>query len=635
MNIRKIREFYWELKRDFIWLVKNHGVKIFILIPLNSNIVFFKKAINKFKKIYLNVLKKLTKYLKIIDILMPRPNGNQRYLRSNLTPDDFFAFLKSHQVRYIIIEPFIHESSSFNNKEKTAILIYDQDLSKISEFFSYVPSNYSFTIYGVFGHECAWKFLPYYKPIVAQKIIRDSVFYNELYRVPNIKDQYYIALYYNLIHIGNKSFLNRSDLAVNQLNNSESLLFFEQLKKLANMTEQPLIDNFNDAYSLLTAINWIPELDTLRKIALNNSWIHQRINLAENSDQFAKPWKGELLIFIIRDWAFTNNYWEKIIDWFQRYDHAMSIFELKVFNQEERSQATNNIRGGVWSTGIYPKNGGYPAALIALYNFHPDKQSALLNSHPFVKNPLYLLKSRVRWMINCGEFYSNQSNFIHSSDDETEALSYVKSIYNTRDYELFITKLQKYVLDFESEPYPIIKDLSSFRARAKVELIDFQGQLAVKKTYKPGKSAFFKREIFAYESLSSLCGYIPPLLAKGNSYFIIPYYKNKLADFSETESFAFLREQGLGLQILEFMKFLYQNGYALIDLRLANIIVTEDHQLKVIDYEYLYKYSKLPETFEKSLNMKGTDSSFDGDTPRGYQHPGYNYRNYWSRSVTK
>ena len=76
--------------------------------------------------------------------------------------------------------------------------------------------------------------------------------------------------------------------------------------------------------------------------------------------------------------------------------------------------------------------------------------------------------------------------------------------------------------------YPVERSLTTGKMRrAKVELIKYQGKLAVKKTYRPGCERFLERELFVMLELEKMRTEIPSLLSYGSSFFICPFYEKK------------------------------------------------------------------------------------------------------------
>ena len=157
-----------------------------------------------------------------------------------------------------------------------------------------------------------------------------------------------------------------------------------------------------------------------------------------------------------------------------------------------------------------------------------------------------------------------------------------------------------------------LQDISNNGRRANVEVIDWNGSLAVKKTFRKGYERFLERERLAMKTFSRLRPEIPPLLEGGPDYVIFPYYEDVLK-FDKRA----LRLLPLAVveQAIDVLPFLYEQGYALLDFTPHNIVVDRLSGLKVIDFEFLHRYETKPETFEASYDLAGIPADFAGDRP--------------------
>lgn len=167
--------------------------------------------------------------------------------------------------------------------------------------------------------------------------------------------------------------------------------------------------------------------------------------------------------------------------------------------------------------------------------------------------------------------------------------------------------------------------------RSKSELIEYKGNLAIKKTFKPGAERFWKRELFVRKEFSNLRPEIPPLLDYGDSYIICPYYQDMLLFTSKSNIKISLE---IARQAMEVLYFFYERGYALIDFHPGNLIIDEKTGLKMVDFEFLYSYQVKPPLFIDCYDLAGVPSDFTGDRPIGaLKNPQMflmrNYRKDW------
>lgn len=174
-------------------------------------------------------------------------------------------------------------------------------------------------------------------------------------------------------------------------------------------------------------------------------------------------------------------------------------------------------------------------------------------------------------------------------------------------------------------PEPVIRDLTGFGRRAKVELIDYQGQWAVRKTFRPSQRRFLEREVFARKHLDSIKA-MPGLLAHGENWLITPYYADVLC----------LRTND-GLLPLRFVKEAFaasraicQAGYLLLDFTPANILVDKREGLKLIDLEFLQPVDQQSPSLPARYGLGGVPPAFRGDLPIG---PVPSYERDWQPRV--
>lgn len=329
------------------------------------------------------------------------------------------------------------------------------------------------------------------------------------------------------------------------------------------------------------------------------------------------------MVFVVREWAYNRGLTGFFIDWFEK--RGLNLTGRIVLDEAKKKEAAKKLRGGNWGRGPFPTSGGVPAVLLVFYDYHPTQLDAKLkNKYPYVSNPLYLLKEDLRAEINSVLAPDEKVNPIHSSDDEIEALEYIEAVSPE-----FLEELKRIITDWD-ERYrtkeTVLKDLSENRRRAKVELIEYQGENAVKKTYRAGNDRFLEREKYVYGELSKECVYIPKLLASGENYIIIPYLKT----IRNSKNIHIKRHmlKSYKKEIWEICEFFYRKGYAVIDFHPGNLLIT-DEGLKLIDFEFLYQYEKLPASSLESFDLMGFPEDFDQDRPLGIK--GEYIRKHWKK----
>ncbi len=170
---------------------------------------------------------------------------------------------------------------------------------------------------------------------------------------------------------------------------------------------------------------------------------------------------------------------------------------------------------------------------------------------------------------------------------------------------------------------PAVRRLTRNGRRAKVELIDWHGQRAVRKTFKPHSTRFCQREVEALRTLSPTVREVPTLLAADTHSVVCPYYDDVLRScWGEGR----LLPLAVAKQAIAALRKVYMAGYALIDAHVGNIIVDRREGLKLIDLEFLYRYPQRPASFEESYDIAGCPTTFDGDLP---EEGGKTYATAW------
>ncbi|MCT8140153.1 hypothetical protein H1D32_22115 [Anaerobacillus sp. CMMVII] len=352
------------------------------------------------------------------------------------------------------------------------------------------------------------------------------------------------------------------------------------------------------------------------------------------STHFEREFKSELSIYFIREWITNKGYSNLIIDNLKKYGYEILL--TKDLNDEVQDTATREIRGGNWNEGVIYETGGKPVTMLVLLDLNvtpvPEERK---KQYPFVKNGNFFKKELIRRDINALLSKENMTNPVHSSDDELEAMEYIKLLI-PEEVEKIINKKVRLIERYHSDEHRVIKQFNGYNLRAKTELIEYEGEFAVKKTFRESQKKFMLNEIYASEVLSKKCNLIPPLLAKGENYIIFPYYKNEIDNEQSKRSILSQKIK----EIANFLKFLYDEGFAHLDFHPGNIIYTKENGLKVIDFEYLFSYSKKPGCLLQSYDVIGPPKEFKGDKPVYTKYASesslYDYYNIlWEQTVGK
>lgn len=546
-------------------------------------------------------------------ILFKRNHQKEKAARQYLSPEtglqNFFELLNERAIEYVVLRWF-DELPFLDLDEDVDLLISDRHIERVRELLNEKVGILPFDIYSAGGLPGSnFHNIAYYPPYIAETILDQREWWNGRYAVPS-KRHYFLSLMYHAVyHKGEKSGIPaQSGGIVKDFPQDHD--YPGTLKRLAAETGAQLEEaNLQYFHDFLEEEGWAPSTDTIRKlIGVSGHWLQSTIKSSEHN--FEKD--GELMVFVVREWADERQLTDKIIDWFER--NGLCLIRSVKLNEEQKRNAAQSMRGGNWGQGPWPVSGGKPAALLIMYDYHPKPLNAKMKKkYPHVSNEHYLLKEQLRSEINFSLSKEERANPLHSADDEIEALDYIAAVAPDllQDIETVITEWDEAYRTHEK----VFADVSEKKRRAKVEVIEYGGKRAVKKTYKAGKERFLEREKFVYGELSEECEFIPKLIDSGENYIIIPYLKtNKVTESWHIKKQILKRKHKQ--EIFRINEFFYNKGYALIDFHPGNILLTPEG-LKVIDFEFLYQYEERPPNVQDSFDLNGFPENFSEDRPYG------------------
>ena len=546
-------------------------------------------------------------------IVFKRGHQKEKAARQYLSPElglqNFFELLNERELNYVILRWF-DELPFLDLDEDVDLLISDDHIEKVRDLLNERVGILPFDIYSVGGLPGSnFKNIAYYPPYIAETILDQRELWNTKYFVPSKRHHFLSLMYHAVYHKGEKSGIPaKSGGVVKKIPQDHD--YPGILQQLASETGMALEEiSLESFHHLLEEEGWAPSTDTIRKlIGVSGNWLESVIKSSEHN--FDKD--GELMVFVVREWAEERQLTPKVIDWFER--NGLCLIRAITLDEEQKRNAAQSMRGGNWGQGPWAVSGGKPSTLLIMYDYHPKPLTAKMKKkYPHVSNEHYLLKEQLRSEINFSLSKEERANPLHSADDEIEALDYISAVAPD-----LIQEIQTMVTDWDRAyrtHEKVIADVSEKKRRAKVEVIEYQGKRAVKKTYKAGKERFLEREKFVYGELSKECGFIPQLIDSGENYIIVPYLKtNKVAESWHIKKQILKRKHKQ--EIFTINEFFYNKGYALIDFHPGNILLTSEG-LKVIDFEFLYQYEERPPSVRESFDLNGFPEDFPEDRPYG------------------
>ena len=551
----------------------------------------------------------------IVKILESRRPKARHYISPKVGINDFFKTLKERKVKYSILRWF-EDLPEIAPGEDVDMIVDDNDIETVEIIMKEQPGLIPCDLYSASGLPgTEYKNIAYYPPSLAKQILEGSIQFKDNFLVPNPKDHFLSLAYHALYHKGKNSGIPTSSIPTS-VNRQDSTIEPEHdyksvLASLAEALDINIRITMNDIDKYLCLQGWRPPLDTLSRLANHNEWIRNQISSINH--QVDNNYYG-LAVFLIREKAIDLKLQDTILERLTK--EGFYILKSKLLEHSEIEAVKPKIRGGNWSKGPFPVSGGAPRMIVIAFDVLPiPPNTESKTRYPNLDNNRILVKSKIRNSLNNCLNPLEQFNMLHSSDNEQEAWEYINIISPT-EIESIQHKVNKLRDSFATQQI-VVKDLSRHGRRAKVELIEYKGGLAVKKTFRPGRERFFERELYVLQKFADLRPEIPQLLEYGPRFTICPYYDDTL-NHQSCHSKSLPRKLlplKYAKQLMDVLRFFYESGYSLIDFSPQNIIIDRKEGLKVIDFEFLYRYTTLPESFEGSYELSGFPDKFDEDFP--------------------
>lgn len=352
-----------------------------------------------------------------------------QYIPRSISVDDFFKLLNREQIKYIILRWF-DKFPKVRKAEAIDLLVHDDDLVKINKHLSHHCKNNSIAcnIYSISGiTESNYNELPHYPSHCAQEMLNERILFNNKYFVPNPK-HYLLSMAYHVVYHNAEN----SGLPLGVRDEDSELVhnnkYTKALRTLINQFGINVKLSWVDLQKFLDKNNWTPELLVLKRLSEKSKWLKNLYYLKLHDQQNT----GEIMAFIIREWAHENNLTDWIIKWLENHGlHILNIYEL---DKDRKKKAKRNLRGGDWGYAKWREYGGSgkPAVLVIAYDFYPIPLNKMYQrEYPYVSNGNFLLKIKLRNELNKNQPLNRRRSIIHSSDNTLDALEFISTLYPT------------------------------------------------------------------------------------------------------------------------------------------------------------------------------------------------------------
>ncbi len=358
-------------------------------------------------------------------------NSFKFYLQSNTDLSSFLINLKQMQIEYVVLRFF--ESLPKTPDGDIDLLINSKSFLKFTEVpgISVFPPGYKVDIY-LDKNVDDLDFSPYYPYALSRSILSDKVLAKDLFYHPNKRNYFFSLLYHIAYHkaeaSGWPSFIQQKSNEKEAVKNK----YTKTIEALARQLGMNAPTTLEQVHNLLTKNGWAAPIDTIRRYAI--------VRESTFLNYLAKPVypdneKGEVLVFVLRQWLIDLNLHKKTTEWFE--EQGLKLIDLVMMNTKEQERARYGVRGGNWFNNKSGKAGGYPAALLVLYDPCPIKPDIKdQQQRPFCSNIKYALKDRIRDEFNQRYGSGTNSNFIHSADDAKESYEYIAILDNAKQDRL-------------------------------------------------------------------------------------------------------------------------------------------------------------------------------------------------------
>ncbi|MBA4104950.1 MAG: hypothetical protein C0485_04250 [Pirellula sp.] len=548
--------------------------------------------------------------------------GARRYIPYRLGVKGFLQQLQDDQRKHVVLRWF-ESLPAVMPGEDLDLLIDDAELTEVQRCLDSGPGLQPVDLYthtGLPGTD--FRSLPYYPPTMARKLLDEAHEHRRLCRVPSPEHHFLSLAYHALYHKGVSSGLPTSEAAdiAGARGDHDYAAILRGLGEEAGY-HGPITLEALDAY--LAEKGWRPSHDMMARLARHNKWLRTRLANETESDA-----DNGLAVFLLRERGLQRGGVARAKRLLEEV--GFCIAEARELEPSEAAVAAQVVRGGNWGPGPWPESGGLPAAIIVAYDRDPlPLNRRQRKKYPFAVNARTFCKDRIRDEFNNNIPDHEHCNVVHSSDNGHEALEYIRAICRERADDVIekVTRVKMH----QDAVSGVVADITKSGRRAKIEVVRHEDRLVVKKTFKPQMLHFLEREVRFLTELGGKVSSVPPLVARGETWFMIPFYRDVLA---YRRSSGKLVPLSVAREAINALREIYESSYALVDASIDNLLVDRDQGLKLFDFEFSHRYEQAPERFEKSYDVAGCPADFSGDLPiQGCNSYDRNWRPYVGLSL--
>jgi len=506
--------------------------------------------------------------------------------------------LEERGVRYAVLRWF-ENLPEMEPGEDLDLLVADEDLAVVEGLLDEEPGTIPVDLYSESGQTGTdYHGMAYYPPALARQLLDRAVVHRSGCRVPAPTDHLRSLAYHAVYHKGPRSGLASRSSSWREPDPEHD--YTAILEELAGRLGVPLELTLEGVDEHLAAVGWQPPPDTLRRLAPTNPWIRP--------PDLAAAEVPEPSVFLVRERTLsvlTTADVDRVLRTL-----GFEILLRRELDDDARRRCTEAMRGGNWSRGPFPRSGGRPAVVVVALHHGPRRPGpALRRQYPWLSNvDIYLAKNRIRDLVAARVPEGERFNPVHSSDNEPEAWEYVDLAVPDAAGKLR-AEVRRRRAEYATDA-SVVAVLSRGR-RAKVELVKYDGGLAVRKTFARPARDHLEREVRGLRELRPHVP-VPELLGVGPNWVLTSYHPDRLrlADRPGGRLVPLRAARGM----VDVLRRVHAQGFDLIDAKPQNFLL-DQNGLRLVDLEFLHGYDGEPPPFAELYGFVGVPPDFDGDRP--------------------
>ncbi|MCL5777891.1 hypothetical protein M1105_12955 [Limibaculum sp. FT325] len=552
----------------------------------------------------------------------------KRYIDPRISVPEFFKLLRDRDVDYVVLRRF-EELPDIPKGRSLDILIADHDLERIADLWSLWPLGQQIDLYSETGRS-GFAFSPSFvelrqphemapfPPHLARQILERACLRDGLYRVPCEADHFlsiaYHAVYLEGLRSGLASTLMESELAERVSHDYATVLGELAIRVGISVPSAATLEDLDE---ILGACGWRPTEDMLERISVWSPWVQRRY--FSSPDAFQRL--PGVTVFFVRERASLEGWMDGIVELIE--NRGFEPLLVRELTPEHKRSVTQEIRGGNWGQGVFALSGGPPVSIIVALDVLPmPVPREIAKEHPLLENLRTLkVKNMIRIMINADRPRKQQYNAVHSTDSFRQAWSAIQ-LCAPEDIG-WLAETVRARLDEFGLPADQSRNMTRHGHRARVEIIQRDGGLAVKKTFKPQCRRFLEREVEVLQLLAD-SGNVPKILAVKDNAVLLEHIEDVWrGNVPRPLPLSCVR------QLAGMIKTVAAAGYDPVDFAPRNnLLMDRNGGMKAIDFEFWHDRGESYPP-DDAHGLVGVPDTSRGDLPAGVDYFRNPYPSQW------